>query len=218
MELSMAYSSRTFMVFWILSPEPEAAAIAASMFPAERYTIDSTAKIWMAISASFSFMEAVAAKNLNGFIHHKIEHFAAVNFGDGALDGVFLENFHGVLDLVAGAGSCGHRRFDVSCRAVHHRFDRKNLDGHLRQLFLHRSRSRQKSERLHPPQNRAFRCRKLWRWSSRWRIPRELSWCFGSCRRSRKLRPSPLRCFLPSGTPSIRPQKSGWPSPPAFPS
>ena len=26
------------------------------MFPAERYTIDSTAKIWMAISASFSFI------------------------------------------------------------------------------------------------------------------------------------------------------------------
>src|SRR5437667_24741 len=56
MALSMAYSSRTFIVFWILSPEPEAAAIAASMFPAERYTIDSTAKIWMAISASFSFI------------------------------------------------------------------------------------------------------------------------------------------------------------------
>src|SRR6266700_2458210 len=56
MELSMAYSSRTFMVFWILSPEPEAAAIAASMFPAERYTMDSTAKIWMTISASFSFI------------------------------------------------------------------------------------------------------------------------------------------------------------------
>ena len=26
------------------------------MFPAERYTIDSTARIWMAISASFSFI------------------------------------------------------------------------------------------------------------------------------------------------------------------
>src|SRR5438876_377563 len=31
--------------------------MAASMFPAERYTIDSTAKIWMAISASFSFIK-----------------------------------------------------------------------------------------------------------------------------------------------------------------
>src|SRR5260370_35182065 len=56
MELSMAYSSRTFMEFWILSPEPEAAAMAASMLPAERYTIDSTANICIAISASFSFI------------------------------------------------------------------------------------------------------------------------------------------------------------------
>ena len=43
------------------------------------------------------------------------------------------------MDLVARAGSCGHRGFDVARRAVHHGFHRENLDGHLRELFLHHS-------------------------------------------------------------------------------
>ncbi len=81
------------------------------------------------------FMETVAAKNLHGFIHHVIEHFAAVNFCDRAFDRVLLENFHGVSDLVAGRR--GHHGFDVSRAAIHHRFDGKNLDGHFRQFFFH---------------------------------------------------------------------------------
>ena len=45
------------------------------------------------------------------------------------------KNFHGVGDLVA--GRCGHHGFDVAGAAVYHRFDRENLNGHLRQFFFH---------------------------------------------------------------------------------
>src|SRR5215475_11853551 len=54
MELSIAYSSSTFIECATLSPLP--AATMAWMLPALRYTMDSTAKMRIAISASFSFI------------------------------------------------------------------------------------------------------------------------------------------------------------------
>ena len=85
------------------------------------------------------FVESVAAEDLHRFVHDKIQHLAAVDLGDGALDGIFLQNFHGVLNLISRARSRRHGRLDVSCRAVYHRFHRENLYGHLRQFFFHQA-------------------------------------------------------------------------------
>ena len=84
-------------------------------------------------------MEAVAAKNLHRFIHHEVEHLAAVHLGNRAFNRVFFEHLHRVLDFVARTCRCVHRAFDIPRRAVHHRLHRQNLYGHLRQLFLHHS-------------------------------------------------------------------------------
>ena len=80
-------------------------------------------------------MESVPAENLHAFIHHKVQHLAAVHFRNRALDRVFLQHLHRVRCLIAARRA--HRRFDVPRRAVHHRLHRKNLYRHLRQLFLH---------------------------------------------------------------------------------
>src|SRR5258707_1062685 len=66
-------------------------------------------------AANWIFLvKSVTAENLHAFVHYEIEHFAAVDLGNGALDGVFFEHFHGILDFVTGAGSRGHGRLDVS--------------------------------------------------------------------------------------------------------
>src|SRR5205809_813889 len=105
-------------------------------------TIFESAPISSCSSASFSrnFWTAPPAACRNIFLElSTTRDSAAINLGDGALDRVLLENFHGVLDFVAGAGGCRHRCLDVSRRTVDHRFHGENLDGHLRQLFLHQA-------------------------------------------------------------------------------
>ena len=94
------------------------------------------ARIAIGAANRIIFVEAVAAENLHGFVDDEVQHFAAVDFGDGTFDGVFLERFHGVLRFVAGAGRGVHGRFHIAGAAINHGFHGENAGWPFRRFFL----------------------------------------------------------------------------------
>ena len=97
------------------------------------------ARIAISAADGIILVETVTAEDLHRLVHHEIEHFAAIDLGDGAFDGVFLEDLHGALGLVATAGSGGHGGFDNAGRAVNHGIDGEDSHGHFGKLFLHQT-------------------------------------------------------------------------------